>query len=512
MALADPLGGVLSSGSAIPPGDAQARPAAAEAEPLAVPTTPIAVVTAGVERDGAWARKPETVRSIDGALVVEGARTVLWAPVELGRGNFNATFELLVPELAASGAGIRIDSSVFGIDGPSGQLYTSGPLFSGGVTPVADSVGKVRAGVPFEVRIVRDDDALECLVNGERVMRASAGEAPIGRIGVWGGRGALAVGSFAVEGPAQRVKPAEVVWSAGGEVWDEVALPAVAVRSDGALLVAGSAVRSDEQGKDVRRILVRVRDSKGQWGEARVAGPDDLAGSDSTLVTHGADVHLVVQAPAGIKAMRSGDGGLSWSVPQDITLPSPRSQIAGHGARVMHDGKPILCVPVSVPIDGGARSVALMRSADGGASWSSGTAVVEACASPSLADLGDGRLAMIGVRPQMEGRWMWISPDAGATWGAPMACSGLDPGTMRACAWRQPDGALMLVESSRRVPNALRRWRSDDGGSTWIEQLPLQLTPAGACAVAVAPDGAVWIAHEGGDFARREHVLVRKVQ
>ena len=68
----------------------------------------------------------------------------------------------------------------------------------------------------------------------------------------------------------------------------------------------------------------------------------------------------------------------------------------------------------------------------------------------------------------------------------------------------------MLVESARRVPNSLRRWRSDDGGATWIEQLPVQMTPAGACAVAVAPDGSAWIAHEGGDFARREQVLVRK--
>ena len=83
---------------------------------------------------------------------------------------------------------------------------------------------------------------------------------------------------------------------------------------------------------------------------------------------------------------------------------------------------------------------------------------------------------------------------------------------MRACVWRQPDGALMLVESARRVPNALRRWRSDDGGASWIEQMPLQMTPAGACAVAVAPDGTAWLAHEGGDFARREHVLVRTLR
>jgi hypothetical protein len=480
--------------------------------PAAPVASSVTVVTGGIERDGAWARKPEALRSIDGALVVEGARTVLWAPVELGRGNFAATFELLVPELAASGAGIRIDSSVFGIDGPSGQLYTSGPLFSGGVTPVADSVGKVRAGVPLEVRVVRDGDALECLVNGERVVRASAGEAPIGRIGVWGGRGAVAVGSFSVDGSAVRARPADVVWSAGGEVWDEVALPSVAALADGSLLVAGSAVRSDEQGKDVRRIVVRARDPKGAWSASRVAGPEELAGSDSALIADGTTVHLVVQAPTGLKVMRSGDGGVSWSAPADIGLPSPRSQLAGHGIRVAHAGKAILCVPVTVPMDGGARSVALVRSSDGGASWTAGAPVVEACAAPAIADLGEGRLAMIGVRPQMAGRWMWISADAGSTWGAPMACGGLDPGTMRACVWRQPDGALMLVESARRVPNALRRWRSDDGGASWIEQLPVQMTPAGACAVAVAPEGTAWIAHEGGDFARREHVLVRTLQ
>jgi hypothetical protein len=271
-------------------------------------------------------------------------------------------------------------------------------------------------------------------------------------------------------------------------------------------------VRSDEQGKDVRRILVRSRDPKGQWSASRVAGTDDFAGSDSALIADGTAVHLVVQAPSGVKAMRSGDGGVSWSAPADIVLPSPRSQLAGHGIRVEHQGQSILCVPVTVPVDGGARSVALVRSSDGGASWSAGAPVVEACVAPVIADLGEGRLAMIGVRPQMEGRWMWVSADAGSTWGAPMACSGLDPGTMRACAWRQPDGALVLVESARRVPNALRRWRSDDGGASWIEQLPVQMTPAGACAVAVAPEGTAWLVHEGGDFARREHVLVRTLQ
>ena len=470
----------------------------------------VTVVSGGVERDALWARRPATLRTVDGAIVVEGARTVLWAPVEPGRGDFTATCELMVPELAASGAGIRIDTSVFGIDGPGEQLYTSGPLFSGGVTAIPDSTGKVRAGVPCEVKVVRTGETLECLVNGEGVMRTQVGTGPIGRVGIWAGRGAVAVGSFAVSGVGQRAAPSDVVWSAGGDVWDEVALPAVAALADGTLLVSGSAVRSDEQGKDVRRILLRVRDASGRWGESRAVGPEDLAGSDSALIADAGAVHLLVQSGTALKCMRSGDGGASWSAPADVALPSPRSRLAGHGIRVPVEGGALLCVPVSVPVEGGGKSMALLRSRDGGESWTAGAAIVEAADAPAVVDLGKGRLAVIGIRPQMQGRWIWTSEDAGATWGAPIACAGTDPGTMRACAWRQPDGALMLVESARRVPNSLRRWRSDDGGTTWIEQLPLQMSPAGACAVSVAPDGAVWLAHEGGDFARREHVLVRK--
>ena len=475
-------------------------------------TAAVAVVAGGVERDALWARKPATPRSVDGALVVEGQRTVLWAPVEPGTGDFTATFELMLPELSASGAGVRIDGSVFGVDGPNGEMYTGGPMFSGGAMAIPESGGKVRAGVPFEVKVSRTGEWIECLVNGEMVMRTQVGAAPVGKIGIWAGRGAIAVGSFKVEGSFRRTAPAEIVWSAGGEVWDEVSLPAAAALADGRLLVSGIAVRSDEQGKDVRRVLVRARDGSGAWGQSRPAGPDDLSGNDATLIADAGTAHLLVQAGPSLKAIQSADGGGSWSAPKDVALPSPRSRLAGHGIRVQVESGALLCVPVSVPVEGGGRSVALVRSTDGGASWVAGGPVVEPVDAPAVVGLGGSKVAIIGVRPNMDGRWIWTSEDAGATWGAPMKCAGLDPGTTRACAWRQPDGSLRLSESARRPPNALRIWRSDDGGATWTEQAPLQQTPAGACGVAVAPDGTAWIAHEGGDFARREHVIARKVQ
>lgn len=508
--------GAVALGAAATDGDAAARAAAAVA--VGAPAgdarqqAAVNVVSGGLERDVMWARRPDSPRAIDGAVVVEGPRTVLWAPVAPGRGDFTCTLELMLPELSGSGAGIRLDTNVLGIDGPGGEMYTSGPLFSGGVAAIAESGGKVRAGVPFEVKVSREGEWVEFTVNGERALRAQVGTAPVGRIGIWAGRGAVAVGSFTLAGTGPRVEPPSVVWSAGGDVWDEVSLPAVAVLADGAIVVSGSAVRSDEQGKDVRRIVLRARKASGEWGESRVAGPQDLAASDSTVVADGSVLHLVVQSGGALKCMQSADGGASWSAPKDMQESPSRMRLAGHGIRVPLEGGAALCVPVSVPVEGGGRSLALMRSRDGGVSWRAGAPVVEASDAPALVDLGKGKVAMIGVRPQMEGRWIWTSDDAGETWGAPLACAGLDPGTTRACAWRQPDGALLVAESARRVPNALRQWRSDDGGTTWIEQLPVQMTPAGACAVAVAPDGKVFMAHEGGDFARREHVLVRPVQ
>ena len=476
----------------------------------------VAVVTGGQALDAVWSQRPQVPRLADGGLVVEGGRTVLWAPIELGRDDFAAKFELLLPSLSGAGSGVRIDSSVLAIDGPGGEFHCAGPLFGGGSRPIAGSGGKVREGVPFEISVARSGEWIEFAANGELVMRAQVGTAPLGRIGIWGGRGAIAVGSFAVTGTGRRAADVHALWSAGGEVWDEVSLPSIAALPDGALLVSASAVRSDDQGKDVRRIVVRARDAGGHWGSSRAVGPEDLAGGDSSLIADSGAALLLVQAGAALKCMQSPDGGATWSVPRDVPLPWERSRLAGHGIRVPAEGGAVLCVPVTVPAvaqEGGSeRSVALLRSADGGATWSSGAAPVEAVEAPALVGLGGGRLAMIGVRPKVDGCWMWMSDDAGATWGAPLKCAGLDPGTTRACAWRQADGALWLSESARRVPHALRRWRSDDGGATWSERLPVQLTPAGACAVAVAPDGVVWMAHEGGDFTRREHVLVRTVR
>jgi hypothetical protein len=487
-------------------------PVAAQDTGQAKPPPQLQVVHGGVVHEGVWSRKPDAARSIEGAVVVEGARTVLWAPVDLGREDFVVRCELLMTELAASGAGLRIDMSVFGIDGPEGQLYTGGPLFSGGAMPIAESAGKVKAGVPCEVTVSRSGQWMDCSVNGERVIRAQVGEAQLGRIGIWGGRGAVAVGSFVVQGEIGRHAAPEVLWSAGGDVWDEVVLPSAAMLGDGTVVVSASAVRSDDAGKDVRRILLRVRGSDGVWAEPREDGNAGVPGSDSSLIADGAALHLLVQSGSVLKAMRSGSGGKEWSEPKDVALPSPKGRLAGHGVRIEADGRAMVCVPVSTELEGGGRSVAVMRSADGGASWVAGAALVEPAEAPAMVDLGDGKLGLIAVRPEMAGRWMWTSDDGGATWGAPWSCGGLEPGTTRACAWRQPDGVMWLAESARRAPNALRRWRSDDGGRTWLEQMPVQQTPAGACAVARGADGAVWLVHEGGDFARREHVLVRKIK
>jgi hypothetical protein len=486
----------------------------APAKPSISPTPPgtVNVVSGGSVRDGIWSRRPDALRSIEGAVVVEGERTVLWAPLDLGRADFMITCELLVPELTSSGAGVRIDTSVFGIDGPGGGLHTLGPLFSGGASPVQDSVGKVRAGVPCEVAVSRSGEWLECLVNGERVVRSQVGAGPIGRVGIWGGHGALAVGSFVVQGAGTRYGVPEMPWSAGGDVWDEVVLPSLVALADGRMMVSGSAVRSDEAGKDVRRILLRVRGQDGTWSGSREDPNAGIPGSDAILLSEGPSVIMVVQSGSALKAIRSESLGQEWSEPKVLPLPSARSRLAGHGVRVQVGTRAMLCVPVSSELEGGGRSLALMRSDDGGVTWIAGATIVEPAESPAVIDLGDGKVGLIAVRPDMAGRWMWTSDDGGITWGAPWACSGLDPGTTRACAWRHPDGAMWIVESARRAPNALRQWRSEDGGRTWLEQLPIQHTPSGACAVARGADGAVWIAHEGGDFARREHVILRKVR
>lgn len=481
---------------------------ASSAAPAALPT--VAVVAGGIERDAAWSRKPEPLRSIEQALVVEGPRTVLWAPVALGTADFSAEFELMLPEQKGTGAGIRIDTSVFGIDGAGEGLYTAGPLFLGGMAAVDGSSGKVRAGVPFAATVRREGEWLECTLNGDRVIRTQVGKASIGRIGVWGAKGSIAVGSFSVSGGNGRLAPPEIVWSAGQGPWDEVASPSIAALADGSLIVTGAAVRSDDQGKDVRRVLVRRRAPSGTWSDAVEAAPVDAADAVAIGMPDGAVILL--QSGGEVLAVSSADAGTSWSAPRAAVPGAKGLRIAGQGACVERDGSRTLCVPVLVESAPGVKSVALLRSADGGSGWSMGAALAEPAAGAALVEIGQGRIAIIGVRPGEKGRWMWTSEDLGAAWSAPMPCAGLDPGTARACAWRDAARNLVLVESARSAPNALRRWSSDDGGRTWIERTPIQHVPSGACAVALAPDRTAWLAHEGGDFARREHVLARPVR
>ncbi len=179
----------------------------------------------------------------------------------------------------------------------------------------------------------------------------------------------------------------------------------------------------------------------------------------------------------GVWAVRSTDGGKTWSAPIDTLVNSPHGPIQLADGRLLYPGKDIWR-------EGGKIEVA--ESADDGVTWRR-LAVIPAREGDHAneyhelhaVETGDGRIvcqirnhnkANSGETLQIE------SADGGKTWSVPKAIG----------AWGLPshllrlkDGRLLMSTGHRRKPFGNQARVSRDQGRTWGEPIPISEDGAG---------------------------------
>jgi len=208
------------------------------------------------------------------------------------------------------------------------------------------------------------------------------------------------------------------------------------------------------------------------WSPARlvVDTPGLPDGNPILGVSPGGDLWLIFATLTGpswktcyLRRMRSEDGGLTWSAPDD--LPGGEVGWLVRNKPVVHGGAWLLPVYDEIRWEG-----FVLRSEDDGAGWlPSGRMVAElGCIQPTLLpDAGGGLAALLRCGKGGGPVWISRSADGGRTWSATAPTPVPNPNSGCDAAAR-PDGSWALacndVPKGRQVL-ALRTSR--DGGATW---------------------------------------------
>lgn len=472
--------------------------------PRALASERIDLVAGGEMLEGTgWPMRPR----ITDIVTVTGKSAHLWSGRAGGSGAFRMHAKLELPVKSGTGAGLRLGSSIFGFDGPGGRCFSEGPFFLGTIDIVDASEKAVREGVPFELDVVRDGTWLEVTLNGERMYRAQIDSAPIGRIGLTAGTGELRVVDWWIEGDFTAWNPPESLWTVTDDRVDEYADPVLVAGAGGALHAFTTGVTTLEPGKDGYETFERVRDAAGAWSEpksvlgagiARVAAWSDAAGPRLVAIRRAAD-----GAPRAIVVERTPSGWLEKPLAIEGVPDAEAGAVlaarlpARAGSTV--DGRRV--VPLASATDAAAQlGVMMLVEGDAGAPWRMASAgPFERIAFMTVPEC----TVALGVQGKAVAA---VRRTAGA-WGAPIAWSmPWNPSVTASMAAH--GGRAELLSGAMRRETGLKRAVLDAGAAAWRDA-PNDLWPAqvGAVSAVPLPDGRTAVLFEGGERARREHIL-----
>lgn len=426
----------------------------------------------------------------------------------IGAGDFRVEATIILEALDGKGAGIVFDGGVIELDDPTIAAVLVGSLFGGGRLGLEGGRPySFQVGAPIDVSIVRSGREVLVSINGEVAGSIGMEGIPFGRVGFDLAGGRMRVLTCSAEGALEAAPlPRAVFTGADGDI-DEYRDPTAA--TDGRkVLVAAIGVGVNPDGSDRTFVALRSIDVDGSMGESKAieAANPQLVGMKPDFVVLGHDGQawrLLVQEVAprrlatSIRQFRSDDGirfeelaPMTFDAAVQL-VPAPMRLDAGA------DGKPTLRAGVTRVLEKDVRAAVL--TSVGGSPWQlSVSSEVESCNPLFL----DGARVMVrdpkSLRRQVIGG---ASPsDALGFEGAPHAGAVVNT-----------DGSRIVIAQSDPVhPNMLRRMVSCDGGSQWRRATPAWGGPAGT-AGAVRCGESVVVIFEGGDKARRQHVLALRL-
>jgi len=450
-----------------------------------------------------------TAPAATNAVIVAGKSAHLWSGRASASGPLRIRARLELAAKAATAAGLRLGESFIGFDGAGGRCYSDGPLFLGAIDSVEGSESWVREGVPFELNVIRDGATIEVWIDGERMYRSQIDAAPIGRIGLTAGTGELRVHDWWIEGELGEWRPPQSLWTVVDERFDEFKDPVLVAGAGGALHAFVTGVTTLDGGRDSTEVFERVRDASGAWSEPRsVAG----RGLSQVVAWGGAPSPTLVAirrddagTPSAVTLARSADGWTESPLAVDGVEPAKAglvlaARLRSQAGTTLDGRRAILLAPSNDPA---APKVDLLLAPAAGntaTAWTRGSLDgFDRLAFLSTPDAGTAlglRADALKSARRVGGAW-----SGDIAWTMPWA-----PSLLLAIA-SHADRAELYSAAPRRE-RGLRRAVLDAGDASWRDA-PTDLWPAatGAISAVALPDGRTALLFEGGENARREHVL-----
>ncbi len=419
--------------------------------------------------------------------------------VAIGKGDFLLRATIVIDEFGGKGAGITFDGGAVQLDDPEWGAVLQGRLFGGGRFPFENPrPASAVVGAPLAIEIERADGSMVLRINDAEVGRIGLRDFALGRIGFDLGLGRMRLLDCSIEGdhgPAPR--PRAVFSSADGDI-DEFREPSAA--ADGArLLVTCVGVITREDGTTATELHGRFREPSGEFSESfRI----DLGETKPDIAVIGYATgeprpwRLLVQPMTERRLTESlvildSEDGRSFSRRGEVKIKgSPVQLLPGsmhrrrdllvHGGTWLVAGVARACV-IEMPASGPATVRDLHQDAGCEPIWLTDDRTLVRTPKTSRRDVLDGT-----TRTET---------------------SGFEGAATAAWTVSNERNALRVAVAEPAFPSPIRLLASDDLGLHWRVERVIWGGAAGHACGARLRDLSLLV-FEGGDKARREHILL----
>lgn len=448
-------------------------------------------------------------RSLEEAQAVAGVDSLNVRPSErnlrqhseaiIGKGDFVLRATVVVDEFNGRGAAVAFDGGTISLDDREWGAVLSGRLFGGGRFPFeTDRPASARPGAPLEVEVFRVDGELIVRLNEFEMGRIGMKGFALGRVGFDLAAGGMRVLECSVEGDCSEApRPRAVFSSADGDI-DEYRDPSIAADGTRAI-VSAIAVQTADTGATINSLWLRGVSSDGSMGDVRKV---DLGETSPELALLGCAPGA--PRPWKLLVQETGPNRLAERL---IAFESADGSTFSRSATIDSTGAPLQLMPGGLHAEGSGlvagatrvrggqpRATAIRLGADG--AWR----IDELVDDPSCEPLWLGQQKILWRTPRSPDRGYFFAGERGAV-------AGLDGGATSFGVLRADDARVAVALAEASFPYPLQQFDSADGGKTWSRGRVVWGGSSGH-AQAIAVGAKRFLLFEGGDRARREHVLL----
>ncbi|MEY2716689.1 MAG: hypothetical protein RIT24_3032 [Planctomycetota bacterium] len=422
--------------------------------------------------------------------------------VLIGGGDFVLRATIVIDEFSGRGAAIAFDGGTVNLDDKEWGAVLTGKLFGGGRFPFeTERPASALPGAPIEVEISRYEGSLAVKLNEFEIGRIGMTGFALGRVGFDLAAGNMRVLECTAEGDLSRFPvPRALYSSADGDI-DEHRDPSFATDGTRALVTA-IAVRTADDGRTIDSVIGRFVDSSGSMSDPHAI---DLGGGSVELATIGFATSdqrpwkMLVQFANGkriaerLTAFDSVDGRAFSKVAEIDCKNSPIRLLTGS----MMEFSGLLRSGATVVRDNVVRAAEVRFTS--GQGWS----VVELMEAPSCEPLYlQGGVVMVRAPKSMDRS---LLRDGKAT-----PVIGYEGGASAGGVLYERGDLIRIAQAEAAFPYPMHELVSADRGASWSKARTIWGGSA-SNASGLSIGDRHWLVFEGGDKARREHVLLLRL-